>query len=1458
MDSMADTSCAGKNWKLIELTGMTCNVYPFKDGYEPTRGVPVATCATLVQGEGGSDFILVGHEMLYFGPEMDRTLLNQNQIRNYIRHEQGRLQDDYTREDEPFGITTTDAFIPFHLEGASVTFESRVPSMEEWEELPHVVITDKAPWDPKQPLRTISHTNTSGRYNPPIEYETDTVLRAISPVYIEQELRNCIIGSVMIQGNAQRNTEHGIRNTEALGLGAHAGTQDTPECPWSWGACTNTERITEALGLGAACTDTEHTLGLGVACTDTERDMEHTLGLGVAYTDTDTEYGSALGFEAIKTSLIGAAYSATRHSIVTPELLSRQWSIGLDTARQTLRATTQNGIRTAIHPITRRYRVDHLHLHRRRLNRTFFTDTLFSRVTSLRGHKCAQVFTDGAFTAVYPMHSKKEAGDALRMFIQDVGIPDTLMADLAGEQTGDHTEFVKQAKRNDISLHWAEKGRKNQNHRAEREIGILKARWKARMSSTSAPSRLWCYGLVYEAEIMSRYLRTGQDRTGLEQLTGQTPDISEWLDFTFYDLVWCHTSGNEVGTPQRVLGRWIGVSHRIGSDLCYWILIQSGKVLASTTVQHVTTDDAATPAVALQITHFTESLRTRLADDNFTLPAPPGTSPYIQDWYPPPDDTPRRGQVPSAREYGDMLYEEAPDDDVHENLDNYIHAELVLEVGGEPLYGRVIKRAINQDGTKKGQAHRNPMFDTRAYLVEMADGSVNEYTANIIAENIYSQIDAEGRSYSLLKEISGYRKNPSVALTRANGYTISANGNRAPKKTTKGWEMQVEWKDGTTEWVSLKRMKDYNPVETAEYAVANQIDNEPAFQWWVKDVLRHRNRIVGKVKSKYWKTTHKFGVRLPKTAKEALQIDKETGTDFWQKAIEKELRKVKVAWEARDDLTIGDVRSGKALKGYTEINCHMIFDVKMDFTRKARFVAGGHMTEAPSSITYSSVVSRDSVRLAFLVAELNGLDIMACDIGNAYLNAPCREKVWFVGGIDTGADHGKVLVICRALYGLKSSGASWRATLAQTLRDLGFEETLADPDVWRRTASHPDGRKYYELLLVYVDDILLVSTDPKVTLLEIGKSYEIKEGSLSHPDTYLGAQIHQQYLQDGRKAWAMSSYKYVKNAVATIEALIQEDGDGFHLRTTAKVPMPQSYRPELDTSKELDQAMLSRYRQLIGILRWAVELGRVDIYYEVAVLSQYLASPREGHLEALYQIFAYLKKHPKTSIVFDPINVTLDASAFAPFDVNAWREFYGDVVEELPTKMPEPLGNAVDITCFVDSDHAGNVVTRRSHTGILIFVQNAPILWYSKKQNTIESSSFGSEFVALRIAKEMIVALRYKLRMFGIPLRGPASVLCDNQGVVKNTSLPESTLSKRHNAINYHAVREAAAAGILRVGKEDGHTNLADAFTKTLNASRRYDLFSRMTYSSMFASGDKRVPDINDSDDDPKKRTKFV
>ena len=199
-----------------------------------------------------------------------------------------------------------------------------------------------------------------------------------------------------------------------------------------------------------------------------------------------------------------------------------------------------------------------------------------------------------------------------------------------------------------------------------------------------------------------------------------------------------------------------------------------------------------------------------LDNTNFICDDIPGSSPSTLDTYSPPLDN-RRGIIPSDEEYGDMLYEEPREDDTHQDLDNYLHAQLMMDVGGEQIQGRVIQRAKNPDGTKKGTSHKNPLFDTRAYLVEFKDGSVTEYNAIIIAENIYSQIDEEGCSFSILKEISNHRHDD-TAITRANGFNISYNGNQIPKKATKGWQNQVEWKDGTSEWLPLKRVKDHNPM----------------------------------------------------------------------------------------------------------------------------------------------------------------------------------------------------------------------------------------------------------------------------------------------------------------------------------------------------------------------------------------------------------------------------------------------------------------------------------------------------------------------------------------------------------------------------------------------------------------------------------------------------------------------
>ncbi|KAI2502900.1 Reverse transcriptase (RNA-dependent DNA polymerase) [Fragilaria crotonensis] len=410
-----------------------------------------------------------------------------------------------------------------------------------------------------------------------------------------------------------------------------------------------------------------------------------------------------------------------------------------------------------------------------------------------------------------------------------------------------------------------------------------------------------------------------------------------------------------------------------------------------------------------------------------------------------------------------------------------------------------------------------------------------------------------------------------------------------------------------------------------------------------------------------------------------------------------------------------------------------------NFRRKARFVAGGHTTEVPESlITYSSVVSRDSVRIALTIAGLNGLKVMACDIQNAYLTADCREKIWTIAGPEFGSEAGTIFLVRKALYGLKSAGAAFRSLLADTLMDTGYKPTKADPDVWIRPATKSNGFEYYEMVLCYVDDILSISDDPKSTLLALTSTFKLKDDKIEPPDIYLGAQLGCMQVDD-IECWFMSAEKYVLSAVKNVEEALAKKG--LRLPTKCYTPLSSDYRPELE------------------------------------------------------------RKNVKA------------------YD---WYDFYRDAAEAIPIDMTTH--------CFVDASHGSDRATRRSQTGILLFCNKAPIIWHSKRQNTVEASTFGSEFQAMKNAVELTESLRYKLRMFGVPIDNPTNVFCDNEAVYKNTTMPESTLKKKHHSIAYHRCREAVAAGTVRIAKEGTKTNLSDLFTKLLPQARREELLDRFTY----------------------------
>jgi hypothetical protein len=192
---------------------------------------------------------------------------------------------------------------------------------------------------------------------------------------------------------------------------------------------------------------------------------------------------------------------------------------------------------------------------------------------------------------------------------------------------------------------------------------------------------------------------------------------------------------------------------------------------------------------------------------------------------------------------------------------------------------------------------------------------------------------------------------------------------------------------------------------------------------------------------------------------------------------------------------------------------------------------------------------------------------------------------------------------------------------------------------------------------------------------------------------------------------------------------------------------------------ELGEDGMSFYQLQVGVLHWMVELGHIDIITESSKLALYMMMPCKGHLDALLHAFAYLKSKHNAQLVLDPTYPTIDMSKFIECD---WKHFYGDMNEAIPPRAPELRGKEVDIRLFVNADHARDRLTRCSCTGFVIFLNMAPIMWYSKQQPTIETSVFGAEFVAMKIGVETVRGLCYKLRMMGVALTGPAYVYSDN------------------------------------------------------------------------------------------------
>ena len=563
--------------------------------------------------------------------------------------------------------------------------------------------------------------------------------------------------------------------------------------------------------------------------------------------------------------------------------------------------------------------------------------------------------------------------------------------------------------------------------------------------------------------------------------------------------------------------------------------------------------------------------------------------------------------------------------------------------------------------------------------------------------------------------------------------------------------------------------------------------------------MRKLQKQKGSSKSK---ATFKYGIEVPKNWKDIVRIDAAAGNTKWQDSVKKEVGAL-----IQHGCFKFMPKDFKPPKDYQYCRLHFVYEVKTDLRQKSRLVCDGSRVDPKGLSTRATVVKGISVRLLDLIAESQSLKVLCGDIGNAFIQANTQEKVYTRVGDEFGEHAGKIAFIVRALYGLTTSAERFHTLLADFLRTLGFIPTRFDRDVWMRLREDESG---YDYICTHVDDFKVVAKEPMIWIDRIASAFLIKEhGPRKY---YLG---NDYTYHDEQKIWTYGCQTYAKEAIAKVERM-------FGVLPKESTPLPkEDCHPELDESPLLNLDGHRKFQMLLGMLQWMVTIGRPDLCNLVSSLNRFGACPREYHLDLAVRAFGYVKqvKDPKIGIDSRPLQYE---RIFPDYEklIPDFLQDYPEAKEEIAAHFPKSFGPVMETTIMVDADHAHDQKTRRSLTGLLAFVGSTPVIWLSKRQGAIASSTYAAEFSALRTATEEAISLRYMLRCLGcnVPTDGscPTKIFGDNLSVIQSAANPAADISKKHVAISFHTVREAIAARIVEAYWLQGKYNLSDIMTKQI------------------------------------------
>ena len=1043
----------------------------------------------------------------------------------------------------------------------------------------------------------------------------------------------------------------------------------------------------------------------------------------------------------------------------------------IESIKKTFHATTQYAKYTIGGTFRRHFKTRFPALNTPRRNEPVATDYLDVGIAAVDdGSTGAQVFvgTDSRVIDVHGVKSDAEFVATLEDEIRHRGAMDLLISDSAKSETSKKVKDILRAYR--IHDFQSEPHHQNQNP-AERHIQRLKEGTNRVLDRSGAPAHTWLLAMAYVAFLLNHMALESLDgRSPLEVLLGMTPDISAFLVFYFYQPVYyaVHTNISFPEEPKERLGYWVGIAENVGDGMCWKILDKdTEKIVHRSDVRPA--DDPLHPNIRLE--------------------------PEKGEHVPPKKIVRDRRDVLEDKWLSDPTSIATP---VFE-VDDLIGRTFLMEPDAETneRYRGKIKRVITTHGDPKPDNIANLEF-----LVEVDGSSTDELLS-------YNEI---------LDYINKQTEEPTDLSNPDAKYTFNEIlGHEGPlhpsDKRYKGsiYNVLMSWNTGERTMEPLSVIGADDPVTCAIYAQKNNLLEKRGWKKFKRIVKREKvfKRLINQTRIKQFRRApkYKFGVQIPYDYKEAMRFDAENGNDKWKQATNLEVTLLDSfgVFKTGSKARYKGRKLTNAPDGYQHIRSRMIYDCKHDGRHRARYVAGGHLTDIPLDSCYSGVVAMEDVRMIVFLAELNQLELWGADISSAYLLADTKEKVFFVAGPEFGEREGHIMYIMKAQYGLRTSGVRWHEKLFDVLKDIGFTPSLV-PDIYMRRNTKPDGTEIWEYVATYVDDLLIAMLNPQELIDALGDDPFNFECKGVGPLTYhLGSNFERD--DDGTLRWVPR--KYIDRMLDTYNRLF--DNEPLKSKKFCSSPLEHGDHPEIDDSTLLDPDMTAKYQSLIGSFQWLITLGRFDIHTATMTMSRFSAAPRQGHLERLKRIASYIKHTREYGI---RVRTNEPDYSDVPSVEHDWSHtVYTGAHEQVPHNAPTPLGKPVVLTSFVDANLEHCKLTGRAVTGVIEMMNGTPIGWYSKRQSTVETATYGSEIVAARIACDRTIDKRTRLRYLGVPIKSATYLFGDNRAVV-DMKFPHSKLAKRHHSLNWHRTRECIAAKILIFNHIDGKHNPADILSK--------------------------------------------